>query len=158
MFLFEPAKCGKKDTLQTLPVERGAGLEQPGIRAAEARLAAGDWVHIFPEGTRSKDGKIGSMRMGVGHLIASCSTPPLGKPLMKLKLHTPQFVSPMQSPGNFSMLIAEWLKADANFQCCTLNHFFWRRKLSLGFSHQEMRLSDICSSFGLSFYSMHQIL
>ena len=32
-----------------LPVERGAGLAQPGMRAAEARLAQGDWLHIFPE-------------------------------------------------------------------------------------------------------------
>jgi len=43
---------GKPDgiaALQVLPVERGAGLAQPGMRAAEARLAHGDWLHIFPE-------------------------------------------------------------------------------------------------------------
>jgi len=34
---------------EVLPVERGAGLAQPGMRAAEARLAHGDWLHIFPE-------------------------------------------------------------------------------------------------------------
>ena len=64
---------------QVLPVERGAGLHQTGMLAAQARLAAGDWVHIFPEGTRSSDGRMGSMRRGVGHLIASCPRPPLGK-------------------------------------------------------------------------------
>ena len=64
--------------MQVLPVERGAGLAQPGIRAAEARLASGDWVHIFPEGTRSRDGLMGPMRKGVGRLVASCSQPPLG--------------------------------------------------------------------------------
>lgn len=36
-------------SLQVLPVERGAGLSQPGMRAAEACLADGDWLHIFPE-------------------------------------------------------------------------------------------------------------
>ena len=41
---------------QTLPVERGRGMDQPGMRAAEQRLNAGEWVHIFPEGTRSADG------------------------------------------------------------------------------------------------------
>ena len=50
-------------TPQTLPVERGRGMDQPGMRAAEQRLAAGDWVHIFPEGTRSPDGRsLGQLR------------------------------------------------------------------------------------------------
>lgn len=35
-------------TAKVLPVERGAGLHQLGMRAAEARLSEGDWVHIFP--------------------------------------------------------------------------------------------------------------
>ncbi len=49
--------------LQVLPVERGKGMDQPGMRAAEQRLAAGDWVHIFPEGTRSRDGSsMGALR------------------------------------------------------------------------------------------------
>ncbi|KIZ00923.1 putative lysophosphatidylcholineacyltransferase [Monoraphidium neglectum] len=60
---------------KVLPVERGAGMFQPGLAAAEARLRAGDWVHIFPEGTRSRDGaKIGPARKGVGRLVAACST------------------------------------------------------------------------------------
>lgn len=55
-------------------MERGAGMFQAGLAAAEARLKAGDWVHIFPEGTRSKDGsKIGPARKGVGRLVAACA-------------------------------------------------------------------------------------
>jgi monolysocardiolipin acyltransferase len=59
---------------KVLPVERGAGMFQPGLAAAEARLRAGDWVHIFPEGTRSRDGaRIGPARKGVGRLVAACA-------------------------------------------------------------------------------------
>jgi len=64
--------------MQTLPVERGVGMDQVGMRAAQGRLGAGEWVHIFPEGTRSKDGKMGPIRRGIGHLASSCDTPPLG--------------------------------------------------------------------------------
>lgn len=49
--------------VQVLPVERGKGMDQAGMRAAERLLAAGEWVHIFPEGTRSRDGStMGPMR------------------------------------------------------------------------------------------------
>ena len=67
-------------------MERGAGLEQAGMRAAEARLAAGDWVHVFPEGTRSRDGRMGHARKGVGRLVAACRQTPLGTfpPILKI--------------------------------------------------------------------------
>jgi monolysocardiolipin acyltransferase len=73
---------------KVLPVERGAGMHQPGLAAAEERLRAGDWVHIFPEGTRSRDGaKIGPARKGVGRLVAACAEggvrpPPLVVPFV----------------------------------------------------------------------------
>ncbi|KAF8067215.1 N-acylphosphatidylethanolamine synthase [Scenedesmus sp. PABB004] len=57
---------------KVLPVERGAGMFQAGLAAAEERLRAGDWVHIFPEGTRSRDGALGPVRKGVGRLVAAC--------------------------------------------------------------------------------------
>ena len=37
--------------VKVLPVERGAGLHQLGMRAAENRLNEGDWIHIFPGAT-----------------------------------------------------------------------------------------------------------
>ena len=55
---------------------------QPGLAAAEVRLAAGDWVHIFPEGTRSPDGGMRPVRKGVGRLVAACTSPPLIVPFV----------------------------------------------------------------------------
>ena len=51
---------------KTIPVDRGEGLFQPGMQAAVQRLDAGEWVHMFPEGTRTKDGSLGPTRQGVG--------------------------------------------------------------------------------------------
>lgn len=49
-----------------------------GMRKAEEVLGRGDWVHIFPEGTRTQDGRVGPARRGVARLISSCEQPPLG--------------------------------------------------------------------------------
>lgn len=67
---------------KVLPVDRGAGMHQRGMAAAEDRLAGGDWVHIFPEGTRSRDGKLGPVRKGIGRLVAACPQPPLIVPFV----------------------------------------------------------------------------
>ena len=64
--------------MQTLPIERGRGVDQAGVRAAQSRLQRGDWVHVFPEGTRSRTGEMGPVRKGIGHIISSCTHPPLG--------------------------------------------------------------------------------
>ena len=56
---------------KVLPVTRGRGMHQPGLAAAESRLAEGQWVHIFPEGTRSQTGVMGPVRPGVGRLYAA---------------------------------------------------------------------------------------
>lgn len=75
--------------VQTLPVERGRGMEQAGMLAAQARLAAGEWVHIFPEGTRSPDGSsLGPVRAGVGRLVAGCgSADPVVLPFVHRGMH-----------------------------------------------------------------------
>ena len=65
--------------VQVLPIDRGQGLQQQGMQAAQQRLSKGDWVHVFPEGTRSLTGRTGQAKRGVGRLIAACDTPPLGK-------------------------------------------------------------------------------
>lgn len=56
--------CGK-----VLPVIRGGGLEQEALTFAARRLGQGEWLHIFPEGTRTRNGQLGPMRPGVGKLV-----------------------------------------------------------------------------------------
>ena len=47
---------------KALPVDRGSGAHQPVIGAAARRLAAGDWLHVFPEGRVQPAGDVGAFR------------------------------------------------------------------------------------------------
>ena len=35
---------------KSLPVDRGAGVNQAVVRTAADRVLRGDWLHLFPEG------------------------------------------------------------------------------------------------------------
>lgn len=59
------------------------------MQAAQDRLNKGDWVHVFPEGTRSVDGRMGQARRGVGRLVAACKQPPLGECLLHCSCQAP---------------------------------------------------------------------
>lgn len=79
---------------KVLPVDRGAGLEQEGMRVAAKKLKGGQWVHVFPEGTRRGDDKpLGNFKRGIGQLvIASRSAngcPPLVLPFAHRGMKTP---------------------------------------------------------------------
>lgn len=54
-----------------VPIVRGAGLDQPGFDFLIERLNQGDWVHIFPEGGRSRDPEHlrTPLKTGIGHLV-----------------------------------------------------------------------------------------
>ena len=84
-----------------VPIIRGGGLEQPGFDFLIDRLKQGDWVHIFPEGRRSRkqDHSLHlPLKTGIGKLIEK-ATPmvipfyhygmqnvmPIGSTLPKLK-------------------------------------------------------------------------
>jgi monolysocardiolipin acyltransferase len=54
-FFGTPLKALVFNAGKAVPVVRGAGMEQPGMAFLIERLRAGDWVHIFPEGGRSRD-------------------------------------------------------------------------------------------------------
>ena len=59
--------CGK-----CVPIVRGAGLDQPGFHFLIERLKANEWVHIFPEGGRTRDPESRlrhPFKTGIGRLI-----------------------------------------------------------------------------------------
>lgn len=70
-----------------VPVARGAGFDQPGFDFLRDRLGEGHWVHIFPEGgrTRREDGRLKEFKAGVGRLIAE--TNPIGLPFYHYGMH-----------------------------------------------------------------------
>ncbi len=53
--------------VKAIPVNR-AGFDRQSIKNALEALRKGEGLVMFPEGTRSKDGEIGKMRLGVGLL------------------------------------------------------------------------------------------
>ena len=55
------------------PIVRGGGINQPGMHLLRDRLLAGDWVHMFPEGGRTRDPEgrmMPEFKNGIGWLIA----------------------------------------------------------------------------------------
>eukprot|EP00887_Chlorella_sp_A99_P007893 scaffold20.g7893.t1 len=54
---------------KVLPIVRGEGLGQPIMRAVAGEVAAGRWLHIFPEGKVNYTGTLGPLRWGVGKVI-----------------------------------------------------------------------------------------
>jgi monolysocardiolipin acyltransferase len=69
---------------KVLPVERGAGLYQEGMNRMIAKLNRGDWVHMFPEGKRSKEKELRPFKIGVGRLVADPENIPLVVPFYHL--------------------------------------------------------------------------
>ncbi|XP_068663655.1 uncharacterized protein [Aristolochia californica] len=70
--------------VKVLPVSRGEGIYQKGMDMAISKLNSGGWVHIFPEGSRSRDGgrTIGSAKRGVGRLVMDADKIPIVVPFV----------------------------------------------------------------------------
>ncbi|CDP17184.1 unnamed protein product [Coffea canephora] len=70
--------------VKVLPVSRGDGIYQKGMDVAISKLNRGEWVHIFPEGSRSRDGgkTIGPIKRGVGRLILDADNVPIVLPFV----------------------------------------------------------------------------
>lgn len=70
-----------------VPIIRGGGIDQPGMTFLKERLAAGDWVHVFPEGTRTRreDARMVPLKPGFAHLVQE--TRPLVLPFHHWGMH-----------------------------------------------------------------------
>lgn len=75
--------------VKVLPVSRGEGIYQKGMDMAISKLNNGGWVHIFPEGSRSRDGgkSIGSPKRGVGRLVMDTDSIPVVIPFVHTGMH-----------------------------------------------------------------------
>lgn len=55
---------------KVLPIKRGEGLNQVNLHVIARRLGQhGDWLHVFPEGRISYDGRLSDLRWGVGKMV-----------------------------------------------------------------------------------------
>ncbi|ERN02214.1 tafazzin isoform X1 [Amborella trichopoda] len=70
--------------VKVLPLTRGEGVYQMGMDMALSKLNRGEWVHIFPEGSRSRDGgkTMGSSKRGIGRLVMDANKMPLVVPFV----------------------------------------------------------------------------
>ncbi|MBC7287759.1 MAG: 1-acyl-sn-glycerol-3-phosphate acyltransferase [Armatimonadetes bacterium] len=73
--LFEPPLFGELiHSLYAFPVERGLG-DRGALQRAIELVKAGELVIIFPEGTRSRDGKIGEGQLGPAIVAGRAARP-----------------------------------------------------------------------------------
>ncbi|KAK7266622.1 hypothetical protein RIF29_19271 [Crotalaria pallida] len=73
-----------KDILKKKMLEHEATFKNQGMDMAILKLNPGGWVHIFPEGSRSRDGgkTMGSSKRGVGRLVLDGESLPIVVPFV----------------------------------------------------------------------------
>jgi len=96
--------------MNVIPVERD-GNDMSALREVIKKIKEGNGVVLFPEGTRSKDGKIQKARAGIGLVIAKTGAPVLPMrifgaydafPKNAKHLHFPQITVVIGEPLFFS--------------------------------------------------------
>lgn len=63
------------DTVETIPVDRDGGSDVSALKRVLRTLEAGRIVILFPEGTRSPDGRLQAAKPGVGLIAAKSQVP-----------------------------------------------------------------------------------
>lgn len=78
-FMKSPAGRALHLALRCVPLRRGEGLHQPGLEWIIELLRRGNLAYMFPEGTRSRDGRIGRATPGVGRVVirSGCAVLPV---------------------------------------------------------------------------------
>lgn len=75
-FFGDTLRAAVFNTGRAVPIARGVGVQQPGMAFLRDRLVDGDWVHVFPEGGRTRDPQAALRRpfkQGMAHLIQQAS-------------------------------------------------------------------------------------
>ena len=80
---------------KSIPVVRGDGLQQQGVRFCSERIEDGNWIHIYPEGKVNDTKQRMRLKWGVGHLTAVASKIPVVIPIYHLGMDR---VLPMRKP------------------------------------------------------------
>jgi 1-acyl-sn-glycerol-3-phosphate acyltransferase len=89
------------------PVKRGV-QDMPAVRHAFSLLEKGHLLLMFPEGTRSKDGKLGKARSGAGMVACNAQVPLIPvkientNMMLKFKQIKIKYGKPIYPPKNFS--------------------------------------------------------
>lgn len=87
-FFGSPWKAWLFTAGKAVPIVRGAGVAQPGLQFLLERLKEGEWVHIFPEGKRTRK-PVGLMadelKSGIGMLMAEAL--PIALPFYHYGMH-----------------------------------------------------------------------
>jgi len=68
-FYLGPIVSWVMEHLKCIPLTRGEGINQPGITSIIEKLKGGSSVQIYPEGTRTRSGKLGRGKPGVGKIV-----------------------------------------------------------------------------------------